>query len=74
MATKCTFPDLDHELGYKKETVVQLLKDRQCIPELFFQWMKGQTFSVSTDGHKIYHQEDILRYLNNGGINAPITD
>lgn len=67
------FPPLDHELGWYEETVIKLLQDRQCLPELFMKWMNGQTTGY-VDGKTVYYPQDVLRYLRRGGINAPVVD
>jgi len=71
--TNKNLPPLDNDYGWTKETVVQLLKDRLCIPELFFEWMNGQTTAL-IDGQTTYYAHDVVRYLTKGGPRAEIID
>ena len=66
-------PVLDNEYGWVEKTVVKLLEDRQCLPELFFKWMNGQTTAL-IDGETTYYPQDVLRYLTKGGPNARVID
>ena len=66
-------PQLDCELGYYTETIDNFLVSRQCLPENFWQWMRGQTMGV-VNGNDIVYVQDLIRYLNGGGLNATIID
>ena len=69
-----TVPVLDHPLGWYRSTITKFLQEKHCIPENFFKWMQGQTTGVDTNGETIYYVNDVLNYLENGGLNAKITD
>lgn len=67
-------PPPDHELGYTKPLVDSILVDRQCMPENFWEWMRGQTTTTTTDGIPIVYKDDLFNYLSNDRSNAPVTD
>ena len=66
-------PPLDHESGWFEETIIKFLEEKNCIPANFFKWMNGQTTGF-VDGKTIYYTQDVLKYLNEGGLFAKITD
>ena len=72
MASELPIPD--HPLGYTRPAVDKVLTERQCIPENFWKWMQGQTTGVTDDGTPVVYADDLLRYLSQGGLNAPIDD
>ena len=63
-------PPLDDDMGWFEETVVKLLENRHCLPDLFMAWMNGQTVGLTNDGKKVYYVHDVMRYINKGGPKA----
>lgn len=63
----------DHEAGYTKSLVNEILVDHEMIPDNFWHWMRGQTTSQD-NGVTIVCPHDLLNYMNNGGLHAHITD
>lgn len=66
-------PPLDHPSGWFEETIIKFFEEKNCTPANFFKWMNGQTTGL-VDGKTIYYTQDVLKYLNEGGILADVTD
>lgn len=66
-------PLTDNKYGYTEPLVNEILQDHNIARADFWKWMDGQTMAVN-DGGRVVYPEDLLNFLNNGQLKAPITD
>jgi len=69
-----TFAVPNHEMGYTKSYLRGYMAANYYSVDLFQQWMSGQTVGVSDSGETVYYYNDVVKYLQHGGVLAEVND